>query len=139
MFVLPYVAQKPDLGVVDKALKPCDSKPRCVCSFENSDSDHYISPLSYSIPENELREIIKKVLSEQKRFRILAEKDSYFRVEATTLIFRFKDDLELLIDDDNKMLHFRSSSRIGYNDMGTNRRRVENVKSLISDNISQKQ
>jgi uncharacterized protein (DUF1499 family) len=49
---------------------------------------------------------------------------------------RFHDDLEFYFDDENKFVHFRSSSRIGYSDMGLNRARykslMESYKSLAT-------
>jgi len=31
------------------------------------------------------------------------------------------------VDGDDKVVHFRSASRIGYSDLGTNRRRMEKI------------
>ena len=55
--------------------------------------------------------------------------DSLIRAEFRTRIFRFTDDAIFLFDDAKKEVHFRSASRIGYSDMGVNRRRMEEIRS----------
>ncbi|HJT19346.1 MAG TPA: DUF1499 domain-containing protein [Nitrospira sp.] len=50
-------------------------------------------------------------------------------------MFRFVDDVEFLFEEDTKTVHFRSASRIGYGDFGVNRRRMEEIRSLIQGRI----
>ncbi len=59
---------------------------------------------------------------------IVEESPIYIRSEFTSKLFGFIDDVEFFIDDAKKILHIRSSSRIGYTDFGVNRRRVENIR-----------
>ena len=54
--------------------------------------------------------------------------DTYLKAECTTMVFRFVDDLELLVDTDEEVIHVRSASRIGTWDLGVNRRRVESLR-----------
>ena len=43
--------------------------------------------------------------------------------------FQHKDiDLELRMDKENGLIHVRSGSRVGYSDIGANRRRVEDFR-----------
>jgi len=58
--------------------------------------------------------------------------DSYLRVEFTTMIWRFVDDLELLADIDQAVIHVRSASRVGTWDLGANRRRVESLRHRLA-------
>ncbi len=51
--------------------------------------------------------------------------------EFTSFLLRFVDDVEFLFDDETKTIHFRSASRTGYGDLGANRRRMEEIRSLI--------
>jgi len=37
--------------------------------------------------------------------------------------------VEFLLDDGSKTIHVRSASRVGYSDLGVNRRRVEAIRS----------
>ena len=52
----------------------------------------------------------------------------YLHVEFTTALLRFVDDVEFLLDPDKKLIHYRSASRIGRSDLGTNRRRMEMIR-----------
>ena len=47
----------------------------------------------------------------------------------------FVDDVEILFDDASKIIHFRSASRVGYSDFGVNRRRMEEVRSLLEGKL----
>ena len=49
--------------------------------------------------------LVKSALAAMPRIRIIAESDNYLHAEASSLIFRFVDDLEFLVDD----AHTRSS------------------------------
>ena len=45
-----------------------------------------------------------------------------------TSIFRFKDDLESVLETDTNTIHIRSASRLGYWDIGANSRRIERLR-----------
>jgi uncharacterized protein (DUF1499 family) len=60
--------------------------------------------------------------------KIMHEDDYYLWATFSTKIFRFVDDLELRMDENNGVIHIRSGSRVGYSDMGANRRRIENFR-----------
>jgi uncharacterized protein (DUF1499 family) len=54
--------------------------------------------------------------------------DHYVHAKFTSRFFRFVDDVEFCIDDDLRIIHVRSSSRVGYFDFGVNRRRIERIR-----------
>lgn len=55
---------------------------------------------------------------------------NYIHAIFHTRIFRFKDDVEFLYDEDAQECNVRSASRSGYYDFGVNRRRVERIRKL---------
>ena len=59
---------------------------------------------------------------------MLEDSGPYIRATFTTFLFRFTDDVEFLFDDEKKLIHMRSASRVGYSDLGTNRRRCEAIR-----------
>jgi uncharacterized protein (DUF1499 family) len=59
---------------------------------------------------------------------VVAATPTYLHAEARSLIFRFVDDVEFLIDPGQRRIQVRSASRIGYSDFGVNRRRVERIR-----------
>jgi uncharacterized protein (DUF1499 family) len=44
----------------------------------------------------------------------------------------FVDDVEFYTDDSAKVIHVRSASRLGKSDLGVNRKRVEDIRSMMS-------
>ncbi len=105
----------------------CPDTPNCVSSQSDSAS-HKISPLSYTSTVKEAMQQIKKTILALPRTKLIKEKDQYLHVEFRTLVFRFVDDVEIVIDDSEKVIHLRSASRVGFSDFGTNRRRIEAIK-----------
>ena len=59
------------------------------------------------------------------------ETETYWHVEFRSRIFRFVDDVELLFDRENRVIHMRSASRVGYSDFGVNRKRIEKIRELF--------
>lgn len=44
---------------------------------------------------------------------------------------RFRDDVHFALDDERGVIHVRSASRVGHSDLGTNRRRVEAIRTAF--------
>ena len=68
------------------------------------------------------------------RTEVLKRENNYWKGVCRSLIFRFPDDLEILLIPNNKniknsqgIIQVRSSSRIGQSDLGVNKKRVENL------------
>ena len=68
------------------------------------------------------------VIQKMKRTRIMTVQERYIHAEFTSFLFRFVDDVEFLLDEGSKTIHVRSASRIGYSDLGVNRKRVEAIR-----------
>jgi uncharacterized protein (DUF1499 family) len=130
MFLLSATARKPDtLGVKDGRLSACPSTPNCVCSQE--DGDHSVKPLAFEGDPDAAWSRLKEVLSTQPRTKILTESENYLHAESTSLLFRFVDDVEFLLDREAKEIHVRSASRAGRSDLGVNRQRVEEIRTAF--------
>jgi len=52
----------------------------------------------------------------------------HIRAEATSCLFRFVDDVDLVVDEAAGVIHMRSASRTGYSDLGANRKRLEAIR-----------
>lgn len=119
------------IGVVNGRLHACSWKPNCVCSFD-TDAEHRIAPLQMIGPWEVLRPKLVRIIQSQPRMRVVADEGPYLRVECTTLIMRFVDDLEFLADPQAGVIHVRSASRVGRSDLGVNRQRVELLRRLLT-------
>jgi uncharacterized protein (DUF1499 family) len=65
--------------------------------------------------------------------RIISDEDGYLHAEFRSRVFRFVDDVELLMDEAGHKIDVRSASRLGYSDLGVNRRRVEQLRARFAD------
>lgn len=113
-------------------LKPCPASPNCVCSLD-TDETHHIEPLVYT-EDTGIWNRLKEEIGKLPRTKLVEEREDYLHYEFKTRLMRFKDDIEIWHDRENRTLHFRSASRVGYSDLGTNRRRIEKLKSLLTGN-----
>ncbi|OOY54011.1 hypothetical protein BOW16_00440 [Solemya velum gill symbiont] len=118
-------------GVIDGKLAICPGTSNCVCS-EYNQGPNYIEPMGYL--ELAGRDISDIALIVQSMGGTLQEQtEDYLSSTFESSLFGFTDDLEVRIDRQQEMMHFRSSSRVGRNDLGVNRQRVEKLKLLLSD------
>lgn len=108
----------------------CPDSPNCVSS-QASDSDHYIEPFKIKGEEKEAWAVFQKVLSGQKRTVITETSSQSLHAEVTSLVFRFVDDVQAILDADAGLIHIRSASRVGYSDLGVNRKRVESLRQQL--------
>jgi uncharacterized protein (DUF1499 family) len=102
-----------------------------VCS-QDSSTQHLIDAITYHGERSDAHRRLIAALATIPRTEIIAHTDTYLHATATTLIMRYTDDLEFLIDDSNKRIEVRSLSRIGYSDLGTNRKRVEALREAFT-------
>jgi uncharacterized protein (DUF1499 family) len=119
---------RPDnLGVVEGKLRPCPNSPNCV-STQATDELHRMDPLTFEDAPDAAMARLKTAVLLQPRVNVVAATDTYLRVEFTTALLRFVDDVEFYVDAQQKVIHFRSASRIGYSDLGANRKRMETIR-----------
>ncbi len=114
------------LGVKDSRLSPCPSSPNCVSS-RSGDERHQIDPLPFTSTPAEAMDRLKAVIREMKRAVLVRETRDYLHVELRTFL-GFVDDAEFYLDPEQKVIHLRSASRIGYWDLGVNRKRMEAIR-----------
>lgn len=112
----------------------CPSSPNCV-STQAQDEGHAIAPLRYQKSRAEAKESLKTIIQAMPRTKLVEEDESYLHYEFTSLLLRFVDDVEFLFDDESKTIHFRSASRTGYGDLGVNRKRMEEIRSLVEGKL----
>ena len=77
---------------------------------------------------------LTKIARYLPRTDVLKEENNYWKGVCKSLIFRFPDDLEILLIPSNKdinnshgTIQIRSSSRFGQSDLGVNKKRVEDL------------
>jgi uncharacterized protein (DUF1499 family) len=117
--------KNPAAGVT---LPACGPLPNCVNS-QVTDGGKAIEPLKASAIEWEQ---LKAWLASQDDWTITADKGEFLQAVVTTPLMQFRDDVQLMFIANEGLIHVRSSSRFGIGDMGTNRRRVEMLRSELA-------
>ncbi|MHA1239394.1 MAG: DUF1499 domain-containing protein [Promethearchaeota archaeon] len=117
---------KKPIGIVDGKLHPCPKSPNCV-STQATDEKQKMEPINYSGSLEDAKRKIITIINSLKRSKVITNEENYIHIEFRTATFRFVDDVEFLFDDKEKIIHFRSRARMGYSDMGVNRKRMENI------------
>jgi uncharacterized protein (DUF1499 family) len=123
----------PKLGIENGQLAQCPASPNCVNS-QAKDQKHFIEPIQISRTPSEARNHIMKIVKEMNRSKIITAEDNYIRAEFSSKVFGFVDDVEFYFPDTTStktIIHVRSASRVGYSDLGVNRKRIEQIRNRL--------
>jgi len=121
---------KKPIGIVNGKLHPCPKSPNCV-STQAINEKQKMEPINYSGDLEDAKVKIIDIINSLKRSKIITNEENYIHIEFRTATFRFVDDVEFIFDDKEKVIHFRSRARMGYSDMGVNRKRMEEITKLF--------
>jgi uncharacterized protein (DUF1499 family) len=131
MALLSCAGRPPDnLGVSGRRLAACPASPNCVSS-DAEDGAHRVEPFRLASPPREAWSAARESVKALPRTRIVQERDDYLHAECRSALLGFVDDLELLLRPDDGVIAVRSASRLGYSDLGVNRRRVETLRESL--------
>ena len=112
-------------------LKPCPESPNCV-STQTLQKSKKMDPIPFKLSPKEIIKVIQSVVESLPNTHLEKESSTYLHYTFKSKIFRFTDDVEFLIDAEQKLIHFRSASRTGYSDMGANKKRMTEIKKAIT-------
>ena len=118
-------------GEAKHTLTPCPASPNCVSSQAN-DAEHFTEPLRFTGEAIQAWNRLKSALGKESRLTIVEDTGSYLHAEVRSLVFRFVDDIEFVLDSRADVIQVRSASRTGYSDFGVNRRRVEHIRQVFN-------
>lgn len=116
-----------NLGIVNGYLTVCPGTPNCV-STEAEDNRHAMAPLSFEGAPVEAFERLRSTIDAQRGTRLITARPDYLHYEFSTPVMGFIDDVEFRLDPESRTIHFRSASRLGRSDLGTNRKRMEHIR-----------
>lgn len=133
LIVLSVTAARPaHLGSHNGKLAPVPDSPNCVSSMTEKTSSA-MDPISVAGLDQPMGKLKDAIAQTFPRSKLVTEEGSYLHYEFTSLIFRFVDDGEFLLDEENGVINFRSSSRVGYSDMGANRKRMDLIRAAMTN------
>jgi uncharacterized protein (DUF1499 family) len=108
-------------------LAPCPHTPNCVSTLAPPGPQH-MDPIPYKGAREKARQRLFSTLRGMERTKVVEEAEDYIHAECRSRIFHFVDDVEMVLDDKAKLIHFRSASRLGRSDYGVNRKRMEQIR-----------
>lgn len=115
-------------GVTNGKFKELPQTPNCVSS-QTLQSEKLVAPIPFCGTRAESMQKIKDALATlPDEIRPVKETEDYLYVVFVSKGMKFKDDVEFYFDDVTKKIEFRSCSRIGFSDMGVNRKRYDAIK-----------
>ena len=117
-------------GIVNDRLMPCPESPNCVSS-DATDDDHRVAPYRLAADPQSAWEGLKDVIGAEERVTLVTEDDRYLHIEVRSAVFRFVDDTEFHLRPSDGIIAVRSAARVGYSDLGVNRKRVEKFRESL--------
>jgi uncharacterized protein (DUF1499 family) len=111
-------------------LAPCPNSPNCVSSVA-PDAAHRVEPLAFKGAPAAAMERLRATITGMPRARVVRHDATSLSAEFTSWLLRFVDDVDCVLDADARVIHIRSASRVGYSDLGVNRKRVEQIRAAF--------
>ena len=127
-----------NLGASDGKLKPPSKTENSVSSQASLYPDHPmrayadIAPISFTGDAAIAWVKLQTAVAALPRTSVVTTSDDYLYVRCTTLLLRFTDDVEFVLDTPNNVIHVRSASRLGRKDLGVNRKRIEAIRASFN-------
>jgi uncharacterized protein (DUF1499 family) len=134
--VLSCASNPPKVQLVDGKLRACPNSPNCVSSESDSASSR-VEPLTFEGRSEKTWGDLKETIRDMGG-KIQEEHDGYLWATFTSNLFRFVDDVEFRMVSTDGIIHVRSGSRVGYSDLGVNRRRVKKLRTLFNQKKEKK-
>lgn len=117
-------------ATADNMLSPCPDTPNCVSTEATHESQRVPTVAFTDTPAAALVRARAALLAEP-RSKVMIERNGYIRGECRTFLFRFVDDVDIVVDPVARVFRFRSASRVGRSDLGVNRQRIERIASRL--------
>jgi uncharacterized protein (DUF1499 family) len=114
----------------DFALPPCPASPNCV-STEATRESQRIPTVPFTDDAASAQRRARAALAAEPRTTVTVDEPGHLHAECKSFVFRFVDDVDIVVDASARVFRFRSASRVGESDLGVNRRRVERLASRL--------
>ena len=131
MFIKNNITPK-NMGVRDGKLAKMPNSPNAVSSQTDIENKK-VEPLKFSGDLEATRSKIIKIVNNYEGTDIIINEKNYIYAVFTTGGMKFKDDVEFYFDEDTNLIHYRSASRVGYSDMGLNKKRFNEIQKYYDE------
>jgi uncharacterized protein (DUF1499 family) len=116
-------------------LADCPATPNCVSSLA-TDPGTYVAPFPFQADADIAQQALIAALEQLPRTTLIQVEDDYVHAETRSAIMRFVDDNEFVIDPASGVIQIRAAARLGQSDMGVNRSRVEQLRTLFERELA---
>jgi uncharacterized protein (DUF1499 family) len=120
----------PTAAMSQRPLPRCPDTPNCVSTDAERANQRMEAVPFTDTPESAFARAKAAVLAES-RTKIVAEEPNWLKAECTSFLFRFVDDVEVVVDAESHTFRFRSASRVGSSDLGVNRKRMDRISARL--------
>jgi uncharacterized protein (DUF1499 family) len=116
------------------------NKPNCVSSL-NSEAEFQAAPFNFSGPADAAMTKLKAAIATEPRVEIVFADATRLDVTFKTALFGFRDDASFAVNLAQELetsnqaqgrIDFHSKSRVGYSDLGVNRKRIERIRAAFA-------
>ena len=118
------------LGVQDDDLAPCPTSPNCVHTGHRHPDGTL--PLYLRGEDEGSWDRVHEVVEAMPQLTVVSVSERYLHAEERSRLFRFIDDVEVLLAEDGELI-VRSASRLGEGDLGVNARRLERLRNALAE------
>lgn len=122
--------------IASPKLPVCPSSPNCVSS--QADDSHFIAPFAIDSDPVAAFARLRDILASRSDTTLVLATGSELRVEFRTSL-GFVDDGLFLLDPEQGVIQCRSAARLGYWDLGKNRRRLEEIRRQFGEQGRERQ
>lgn len=134
IFIFPiHVTAQAGKDLIDGRLAPCPNKPNCLNTEHGG-----LVPVSISIENKEQAWVVLQKVIKEQGGSIKKSRSDYLWATFETDIIKFTDDVEVRMDADKKLIHFRSASRAGYYDFNANKNRLKKIINSVNRKLKHK-
>lgn len=109
----------------------CPSTPNCV-STEATAEGQRMPPIAFADAADAAQARARAALLAEPRTRIVRDEPGLLEAESKSFLFRFVDDVRIVVDADARVFRFRSASRVGRSDLGVNRKRMTRISARLA-------
>lgn len=121
----------------DDPVRPCPARPNCVCSRADAPARNRVEPLVVSGDPVAAFAKFRELAAALPRTTIVSATHDRLHAICRTRL-GFADDLEARLDARAGIVHVRSASRVGYHDLGVNRKRVETLRRRLAEQLDRR-
>ena len=120
-----------NLGYAVGKFAPPSWKPNTVSSTVEPSDKHYIEPLPFTGTASTAWKRLREIVASSNGASIVTDGETYLYAEFSSGLLGFVDDVEFAIGEKAGVIHARSGSRLGIDDLGVNRKRIEKIRQAL--------